>query len=74
HKHHMSFTAKQRGGQVGSNRMPHVFRRPLLTRVSEEFDLSITQKLAQQTHISTTASYDMRSDNERRNVVDGFDL
>ncbi|RMN08349.1 Site-specific recombinase, phage integrase family [Pseudomonas savastanoi pv. glycinea] len=56
------------------NIMPHDFRRSFITRVIEEFDLSIAQKLAHHTHISTTASYDMRSENERRNVVEGFDL
>ncbi|PBQ01249.1 integrase, partial [Pseudomonas congelans] len=73
-KHAIYFIAKQRGRQVGVNIMPHDFRRSFITRVIEEFDLSIAQKLAHHTHISTTASYDMRSDNERRNVVDGFDL
>ncbi|RMO19323.1 Phage integrase family site specific recombinase [Pseudomonas amygdali pv. morsprunorum] len=73
-KHAIYFIAKQRGRQVGVNIMPHDFRRSFITRVIEEFDLSIAQKLAHHTHISTTASYDMRSENERRNVVDGFDL
>lgn len=73
-KHAIYFIAKQRGRQVGVNIMPHDFRRSFITRVIEEFDLSIAQKLAHHTHISTTASYDMRSDNERRNVVDRFDL
>ena len=39
--------------------MPHDFRRSFITRVIEEFDLSIAQKLAHHTHIATTASYDM---------------
>ncbi|MCV5366628.1 tyrosine-type recombinase/integrase, partial [Escherichia coli] len=60
-KHAIYFIAKQRGRQVGVNIMPHDFRRSFITRVIEEFDLSIAQKLAHHTHISTTASYDMRS-------------
>ncbi|WP_122860715.1 site-specific integrase [Pseudomonas viridiflava] len=73
-KHAICFIAKQRGQQVGVNIMPHDFRRSFITRVIEEYDLSIAQKLAHHTHIATTASYDMRSENERRNVVDRFDL
>ncbi|BAP44855.1 phage integrase family site specific recombinase [Pseudomonas sp. StFLB209] len=73
-KHAIYFIARQRGRQVGVNIMPHDFRRSFITRVIEEFDLSIAQKLAHHTHIATTASYDMRSDNERRRVVDHLEL
>jgi site-specific recombinase XerD len=73
-KHAIYFIAKQRGRQVGVDIMPHDFRRSFITRVIEEYDLSIAQKLAHHTHIATTASYDMRSENERRRVVDRFDL
>jgi integrase len=54
--------------------MPHDFRRSFITRVIEEHDLSIAQKLAHHTNIQTTASYDVRDDNERRRAVDRFDL
>lgn len=73
-KHAIYFIAKQRGRQIGVEIMPHDFRRSFITRVIEEFDLSIAQKLAHHTNISTTAAYDMRGDNERRRVVDRFDL
>lgn len=73
-KHAIYFIARQRGRQVGVDIMPHDFRRSFITRVIEEFDLSIAQKLAHHTHIATTASYDMRSDNERRRVVDHLEL
>jgi site-specific recombinase XerC len=73
-KHAIYFIAKQRGRQVGVDIMPHDFRRSFITRVIEEHDLSIAQKLAHHTHISTTVSYDMRDDNERRKVVDRFDI
>ncbi|WP_426140049.1 site-specific integrase [Pseudomonas sp. DWP3-1-2] len=73
-KHAIYFIAKQRGRQIGVDIMPHDFRRSFITRVIEEFDLSIAQKLAHHTHIATTAAYDMRGENERRRVVDRFDL
>ncbi|WP_459744627.1 site-specific integrase [Pseudomonas sp. 3A(2025)] len=73
-KHAIYFIARQRGRQVGVDIMPHDFRRSFITRVIEEFDLSIAQKLAHHTHIATTASYDMRNDNERRRVVDHLEL
>jgi integrase/recombinase XerC len=73
-KHAIYFIAKQRGRQIGVEIMPHDFRRSFITRVIEEFDLSIAQKLAHHTNIATTAAYDMRGDNERRRVVDRFDL
>jgi len=73
-KHAIYFIAKQRGRQIGVEIMPHDFRRSFITRVIEEFDLSIAQKLAHHTNIATTATYDMRGDNERRRVVDRFDL
>jgi site-specific recombinase XerD len=73
-KHAIYFIAKQRGRQIGVEIMPHDFRRSFITRVIEEFDLSIAQKLAHHTNISTTAAYDMRGDNERRRIVDRFDL
>lgn len=73
-KHAIYFIAKQRGRQIGMDIMPHDFRRSFITRVIEEHDLSIAQKLAHHTNISTTASYDMRDDNERRRAIDRFDL
>jgi site-specific recombinase XerD len=73
-KHAIYFIAKQRGRQVGVEIMPHDFRRSFITRVIEEHDLAIAQKLAHHTNISTTVGYDMRDDNERRRVVDRFDL
>jgi integrase len=54
--------------------MPHDFRRSFITRVIEEYDLSIAQKLAHHSNIQTTANYDVRDDNERRRAVDRFDL
>ncbi len=73
-KHAIYYIARQRGEQVGVKIMPHDFRRSFITRVIEEHDLSIAQKLAHHTNIQTTASYDVRDDNERRRVVDRFDL
>ena len=73
-KHAIYYIARQRGAQVGVKIMPHDFRRSFITRVIEEHDLSIAQKLAHHTNIQTTASYDMRDDNERRRAVDRFDL
>ncbi|WP_397453923.1 tyrosine recombinase XerC [Pseudomonas sp. NA-150] len=73
-KHAIYFIAKQRGRQIGMDIMPHDFRRSFITRVIEEHDLSIAQKLAHHTNIATTASYDMRDDNERRRAIDRFDL
>ncbi|MEO8488669.1 tyrosine-type recombinase/integrase [Pseudomonas sp.] len=73
-KHAIYYIARQRGEQVGVKIMPHDFRRSFITRVIEEHDLSIAQKLAHHTNIQTTASYDMRDDNERRRAVDRFDL
>ena len=73
-KHAIYFIAKQRGRQIGMDIMPHDFRRSFITRVIEEHDLSIAQKLAHHTNISTTASYDMRGENERRRAIDRFDL
>ncbi|WP_338722240.1 tyrosine-type recombinase/integrase [Pseudomonas tolaasii] len=73
-KHAIYYIARQRGEQVGVKIMPHDFRRSFITRVIEEHDLSIAQKLAHHTNIQTTASYDVRDDNERRKAVDRFDL
>lgn len=73
-KHAIYYIAHQRGEQVGVKIMPHDFRRSFITRVIEEHDLSIAQKLAHHTNIQTTASYDVRDDNERRRAVDRFDL
>ena len=73
-KHAIYFIAKQRGRQIGMDIMPHDFRRSFITRVIEEHDLSIAQKLAHHANISTTASYDMRGENERRRAIDRFDL
>ena len=73
-KHAFYYIARQRGQQVGVKIMPHDFRRSFITRVIEEHDLSIAQKLAHHTNIQTTASYDVRDDNERRRAVDRFDL
>ncbi|MFI7800642.1 tyrosine recombinase XerC [Pseudomonas sp. DD1] len=73
-KHAIYYIARQRGEQVGVKIMPHDFRRSFITRVIEEHDLSIAQKLAHHTNIQTTASYDVRDDNERRRAIDRFDL
>lgn len=73
-KHAIYYIARQRGQQVGVKIMPHDFRRSFITRVIEEHDLSIAQKLAHHTNIQTTASYDVRDDNERRRAIDRFDL
>lgn len=73
-KHAIYYIARQRGEQVGVKIMPHDFRRSFITRVIEEHDLSIAQKLAHHTNIQATASYDVRDDNERRRAVDRFDL
>lgn len=73
-KHAIYYIARQRGEQVGVKIMPHDFRRSFITRVIEEHDLPIAQKLAHHTNIQTTASYDVRDDNERRRAIDRFDL
>ena len=73
-KHAIYYIAKQRGKQVGVNIMPHDFRRSFITRVIEEYDVSIAQKLAHHANIATTVRYDMRDDNERRNATDRFIL
>jgi len=73
-KHAIYYIARQRGAQVGVKIMPHDFRRSFITRVIEEHDLSIAQKLAHHSNIQTTANYDVRDDNERRRAVDRFDL
>ena len=73
-KHAIYYIARQRGAQVGVKIMPHDFRRSFITRVIEEHDLSIAQKLAHHTNIQTTANYDVRDDNERRRAIDRFDL
>lgn len=72
-KHAIYYIARQRGAQVGAKIMPHDFRRAFITRVIEEHDLSIAQKLAHHANIQTTASYDRRDDNERRRAVERFD-
>ena len=73
-EHAIYYIARQRGTQVGVKIMPHDFRRSFITRVIEEHDLSIAQKLAHHSNIQTTANYDVRDDNERRRAVDRFDL
>ena len=73
-KHAIYYIARQRGAEVGVKIMPHDFRRSFITRVIEEHDLSIAQKLAHHSNIQTTANYDVRDDNERRRAVDRFDL
>ncbi|MET1077609.1 MAG: tyrosine-type recombinase/integrase [Pseudomonas sp.] len=73
-KHAIYYIARQRGLQVGVRIMPHDFRRSFITRVIEDHDLSIAQKLAHHSNIQTTAQYDVRDDNERRRAVDRFDL
>nr|BFD42082.1 tyrosine-type recombinase/integrase [Pseudomonas sp. FFPRI_1] len=73
-KHAIYYIARRRGAEVGVRIMPHDFRRSFITRVIEEHDLSIAQKLAHHSNIQTTASYDLRDDNERRRAVDRFDL
>ena len=73
-KHAIYYIAKQRGRQIGVDIMPHDFRRSFITRVIEEYDVSIAQKLAHHANIATTVAYDMRDDNERRNVTDRFQL
>ncbi|WP_342648974.1 tyrosine-type recombinase/integrase [Pseudomonas sp. REB1044] len=72
-KHAIYYIARQRGAQVGVKIMPHDFRRAFITRVIEEHDLSIAQKLAHHVNIQTTAGYDRRDDNERRRAVERFD-
>ncbi|MFB4394044.1 MULTISPECIES: tyrosine recombinase XerC [unclassified Pseudomonas] len=72
-KHAIYYIARQRGAQVGVKIMPHDFRRAFITRVIEEHDLSIAQKLAHHANIQTTAGYDRRDDNERRRAVERFD-
>jgi integrase len=71
-KHAIYYIARQRGAQVG-RRSCHDFRRAFITRVIEEHDLSIAQKLAHHANIQTTAIYDRRDDNERRRAVERFD-
>ncbi|WP_347906190.1 tyrosine-type recombinase/integrase [Pseudomonas purpurea] len=73
-KHAIYYIARQRGAQVGVKIMPHDFRRSFITRVIEEHDLSIAQKLAHHTNIQTTANYDVRDENERRRAIDRYDL
>ncbi len=73
-KHAIYYIAAATRGTGGGEIMPHDFRRSFITRVIEEHDLSIAQKLAHHTNIQTTASYDVRDDNERRRAVDRFDL
>lgn len=73
-KHAIYYIARQRGAEVGVKIMPHDFRRSFITRVIEEHDLSIAQKLAYHSNIQTTAAYDVRDDNERRRAVDRYDL
>ena len=73
-KHAIYYIARQRGAQVGVKIMPHDFRRSFITRVIEEHDLAIAQKLAHHSNIQTTAQYDMRDDNERRRAVDRYEL
>lgn len=73
-KHAIYYIARQRGAQVGVKIMPHDFRRSFITRVIEEHDLSIAQKLAHHANIQTTANYDVRDENERRRAIDRFEL
>lgn len=73
-KHAIYYIARQRGAEVGVQIMPHDFRRSFITRVIEEHDLSLAQKLAHHSNIQTTAAYDLRDDNERRRAIDRFDL
>ena len=72
-KHAIYYIARQRGSQVGIKIMPHDFRRAFITRVIEEHDVSIAQKLAHHANIQTTAAYDRRDEDERRRAVDRFD-
>lgn len=65
---------KQRGLQAGVSIMPHDFRRSFITRVIDEHDLSIAQKLADHASTATTVRYDMRGEDKKRNVVDGMNL
>ena len=73
-KHAIYYITRQRGLQIGIEIMPHDFRRSFITRIIEEHDLSIAQKLAHHANIQTTANYDVRDDNERRRAIDRFDL
>lgn len=73
-KHAIYYITRQRGLEIGIQIMPHDFRRSFITRIIEEHDLSIAQKLAHHANIQTTANYDVRDDNERRRAVDRFDL
>lgn len=73
-KHGIYHIIKKRGLQVGIKIMPHDFRRSFITRIIDEFDLSIAQKMADHATMTTTARYDMRGDDKKRTVVDGLTL
>lgn len=68
------FIVRDRGIRTGLSITPHDFRRSFITRVIEEHDLSIAQKLAGHSSIATTAVYDMRDEDKKRRVVDNLDI
>lgn len=73
-KHAINHIVKQRALQVGIQIMPHDFRRSFITRIIDEHDLAIAQKMADHATMATTARYDMRGDDKKRTVVDGMIL
>ena len=68
------FVVTQRGKEVGVKITPHDFRRSFITRIIDEHDLSIAMKLADHSNISTTARYDMRDNEKKKQVMTSFDL
>lgn len=73
-KHAIYYIIKRRGLEAGVSMTPHDFRRSFITRVIDEHDVSIAQKLAGHSSIATTARYDMRDEEKKRTVVDRLDL
>jgi integrase/recombinase XerC len=73
-KHAIYHIVKTRALEVGITVMPHDFRRSFITRIIDEHDLAIAQKMADHASIGTTSRYDMRGDDKKRAVVDGFNL
>lgn len=73
-KHAIYHVVKKRGLEVGISVMPHDFRRSFITRIIDEHDLAIAQKMADHASIGTTSRYDMRGDDKKRTVGDGFSL
>lgn len=73
-KHAINYIVQQRALQVGIKIMPHDFRRSFITRIIDEHDLAIAQKMADHATMATTARYDMRGDDKKRDVVDTMTL